>query len=118
MSEKVLSLSEEDLNTLSDMLTMYRLLMDMMNDQVIEELSKQISALMRLMNGLISSDLPSIVERAMQDPELDKALLDPPKVGLSGLLGALRDEDFQRGLGIAVELLKALGRASKEIRGL
>ncbi len=118
MSEKVLSLSEEDLNTLSDMLTMYRLLMDMMNDQVIEELSKQISALMRLMNGLISSDLPSILERAMQDPELDKALLDPPKVGLSGILGALRDEDFQRGLGIAVELLKALGRASKEIRGL
>ena len=118
MSEKVLSLSEEDLNTLSDMLTLYRLLMDMMNDQVVEELSKQISALVKLMNGLISSDLPSIVERAMQDPELDKALLDPPKVGLSGLLGALRDEDFQRGLGIAVELLKALGRASKEIRGL
>ncbi len=113
MSVKIMGLSEEDLNTLSDMLTLYRLLMDMMNDQVIEELSKQLSVLARLLNGLISSDLPSLIERALQDPELDRALIDPPKMGLSGLLGALRDEDFQRGLGIAVELLKALGRASK-----
>ncbi len=108
-------LSEEDAAALSDLLSVYRMLMDMMNDEMVKEMSKTVAALARLLNGLISSDLPAVLEKALQDPKLDRVLMDPPKVGLSGLLGALRDEDFQRGLGVMVELLKALGRASKEI---
>ncbi|HDD69147.1 MAG TPA: DUF1641 domain-containing protein, partial [Candidatus Korarchaeota archaeon] len=68
---------------------------------------------LKVINVISSTDLVDILERAIQDPELDKALLNPPKVGLTGLLGALRDEDFQRGLGILVALLKAIGKASK-----
>ncbi len=113
MSEELAKLSKEDVEALSDLLNSYRMLMDMMNDQMIEELSKTMSVLMKLLNGIVSTDLPDILERALQDPELDKALLDPPKAGLSSLLGALRDEDFQRGLGVMIELLKALGRAAK-----
>jgi len=59
--------------------------------------------------------LVDVLERALQEPSLDKAILNPPKVGLLGLLSALRDEETQRGLGILVELLKALGKASKTI---
>ncbi|RLI05284.1 hypothetical protein DRO26_02670 [Candidatus Bathyarchaeota archaeon] len=59
--------------------------------------------------------LIDVLERALQEPSLDKAILNPPKVGLLGLLSALRDEEIQRGLGILVELLKALGKASKTI---
>lgn len=46
------------------------------------------------------------------DPEFDKALVNPPKVGLFGLLGALRDTDTQKGVGILLALVKALGKAS------
>jgi len=35
-------------------------------------------------------------------------------VGMFGLLGALRNEDMQRGIGVVVEIIKALGRASVE----
>ncbi|MGD2201675.1 MAG: DUF1641 domain-containing protein [Candidatus Bathyarchaeota archaeon] len=41
-----------------------------------------------------------------------KALIDPPKVGLFGILGALGDADTQRGMGILLALVKALGKAS------
>ena len=64
-----------------------------------------------------STDLINILERGLQDPELDKALLDSNnnKVGILGLLKALGDDDFQRGLGLMVSLLTALWRAYNDI---
>ena len=112
---ETLSLSKEDLEALSDLLSVYRMMMDMMTDQLVSEFSKIASTLFKLLNGIVSTDLVDVLERALQDPQLDKALMDPPKVGLGGLMGAMRDEDFQRGLGLMVELLKALGRASRDV---
>jgi len=54
------------------------------------------------------------MERSLQDPQLDKALINPPKVGMGGMLKQTQDEDFQRGLGLMIELLKAMGRATRE----
>ncbi|RLG40417.1 MAG: hypothetical protein DRO05_06400 [Thermoproteota archaeon] len=108
-----LSLEEPDLEALVEVLSIYRIIRDMLNDQLIKDLSHVVSSLLKVINVISSTDLVDILERAIQDPELDKALLNPPKVGLTGLLGALRDEDFQRGLGILVALLKAIGKASK-----
>ena len=112
---ETLSLSKEDLEALSDLLSVYRMLMDMMTDQLVSEFSKIASTLFKLLDGIVSTDLVDVLERALQDPQLDRALMDPPKVGLSGLVGAMRDEDCQRGLGLMVELLKAQGRASKDV---
>lgn len=39
---------------------------------------------------------------------------EPKPVGLAGLLRALSDPEVQRGLGVAIEVLKALGRASQK----
>jgi len=108
-------LSGEDLEALSDLLAVYRMLMDMMTDQLVSELSKVASVLFKLLDALVSTDLVDVLERALQDPGLGRALLDPPRVGLTGLLGAAMDEDFQRGLGVMAELLKALGRAAREV---
>lgn len=116
--EEVLALSKEDLEALSDLLGVYRMMMDMMTDQLISEFSKIASTLFKLLNGLVSTDLVDVLERALQDPGLDRALMNPPKVGLGGLMGAMRDEDFQRGLGVMVELLKALGRAAREVSSI
>jgi uncharacterized protein YjgD (DUF1641 family) len=43
---------------------------------------------------------------------LEALAREPKPVGLRGLLGALRDPDVQRGLGLAIEVLRAIGKAA------
>jgi uncharacterized protein YjgD (DUF1641 family) len=63
---------------------------------------------------------PAAVSTAMElaGQEFGKVLTpetmaSPPKVGLGGLLGALRDPEVQAGLGLLILFLKAFGRAVK-----
>ena len=44
---------------------------------------------------------------------LEALAREPKPVGLRDLLGALRDPDVQRGLGLAIEVLRAIGRATR-----
>lgn len=90
------------------------LLMTFFNDQAVEDISGVLSSVLKLVNVISSTDLIDILERSLMDPELDKALLEPPQVGLWGLISALGDDDMKSGIGILVELVKAIGRASKE----
>jgi len=83
-----------------------------LNDQVINDLSKILCSIFKLVNALSSTDLVDVLEKALQEPNLDKALINPPKVGLMGLLSALKNEEVQKGMGILIEFLKALGKAS------
>jgi uncharacterized protein YjgD (DUF1641 family) len=58
------------------------------------------------------------VENLKKNLPLVKAALEalarePKPVGLRGLLGALRDPDVQRGLGLAIEVLRAIGKATR-----
>jgi uncharacterized protein YjgD (DUF1641 family) len=78
-----------------------------LNDQVIQDLSRHVISLLKLLNIISSTDLIDILERGIQEPSLDKALLMSPRIGLGGLLKAFRDEDSQRGLGLVVSLLAA-----------
>jgi uncharacterized protein YjgD (DUF1641 family) len=99
--------------SLVELIDTFGLIMTFLNDQAIEDLSGLMAQLLKLVNGLTGSDLPELFEAAFMDPEFDKALIDPPKLGLMGLLGAIGNEDTQRGLGILIALVKALGKASK-----
>ena len=109
---KELSMPESD--ALVEILSTIRLVQNFLNDQVMQDLSRNLLPVVKLLNAVVSTDLIDILERSLQDPELDKALLNPPKVGMVGFLGALRDNDAKKGLGILVELIKAIGRASTE----
>ena len=113
--KKTIELDEKTYNTLVDLINSSKILQDYLNDQVIQDLSKHINTLSKILNAISSTDLVDIFERALQDPRLDKALLDPPKLGLVGLLKSLGDEDAQRGMGILISLVKALGKAAKEL---
>ena len=78
--------------------------------------------LLRLIDGLetLADALGQLefekVEGAM--PLIKGALEGIPeqaeKVGLLGLLGKLRDKDIQRGLGVVMEILKAIGKTYAE----
>ena len=100
------------LNTLTDFLNTLDILQNYMNDQVVQDLSSVVSPVFKLVSAISATDLVDILERGLQNPELDKALLDPPRVGVVGLLKAIGDEDVQRGMGIMLELLRAIGRAA------
>lgn len=104
------SLAEE---TLTDMLETIRFLQNYLNDQVVHDVSKILASIFKLINAISGTDLVDIIEKGLQDPNLDKALINPPEISLFGLLRALRDENTKRGMGIMIELLKAIGRASK-----
>jgi len=111
-----LELDESTFNTLIELLNSTKIIQDYLNDQVIQDVSKHLGSLLKLLNIISSTDLINILERGLQDPELDKKLLQSNnKVGIVGLLKAMSDDDFQRGLGLMVSLLRAIGRAYEDV---
>jgi uncharacterized protein YjgD (DUF1641 family) len=107
------NLEPHTVKAMFELVDTFGLIMTFLNDQAIQDLSGIMSQLLKLVNGLAGSDIVDVLETALQDPELDKALIDPPKVGLFGILGALSDEDTQRGMGILLTLVKSLGKATR-----
>lgn len=108
-------LEEPTLNMLVDSLNSLKIVQDYLNDQVIQDLSKLLSSVSKLLIAISGTDLVDIIERALQDPNLDRALVNPPRVGLIGLLRALGDKEVQKGMGVMVELLRAFGKASSSV---
>jgi uncharacterized protein YjgD (DUF1641 family) len=109
-----LNLEPQTVKSMVELVDSIELIMTFFNDQAIQDISGTLSQVLKLVNAISSTDLVDILERGLMDPELDKALLDPPTPGLWGLMSALGDEDMKRGVGIVVELVKAIGRASRE----
>lgn len=107
-------LSQTEMEALREALNTFRFLQNFLNDQVVRDLSKNLLPLMKLFNAAVSTDLIDLAEKALQDPELDKTLLNPPEVGVFGLLRTLGDANARKGLGIALGLLKAMGRATSQ----
>ena len=105
-------LEPHTVESITELVDTFGLLMTFLNDQAIQDLSGIFSQLMKLVNGLASTDLVDVLERGLMDPELDKALVNPPSVGLFGLMRALGDEDTKKGMGILLTLVKTIGRAS------
>ena len=68
--------------------------------------------LFKLTDAMASTGLIDIMGRGLQDPELDKTLLNPPELGTWGLIGAMKDGEVRKGMGIMMALLKAIGKAS------
>jgi uncharacterized protein YjgD (DUF1641 family) len=106
-------LDQNEVQALRDLLNVFRIVQDYLNDQVIKDLCSIGSNVFKLVNGVSCTDLIGVFERALQDPQLDKVLLDPPEKGAFSLLWSLQDKDAQRGMGLFVELLKAVGRAAR-----
>lgn len=103
-----------DVEAILDLVRTVRILQDYINDQTAHGIADLTSTVLKLTNAIMSTDLIEVMETAVQDPELDKALLEPPKVGIGGLLKQMQDEDFQKGMGVMLTLVKAIGRATED----
>ena len=117
MTEKTniggVKIESHTVESMVELIDTFGLIMTFLNDQAIQDLSGKMAQLLKLVNGLTGSDIVDLLESALMDPEFDKALMNPPKMGIFGLMGAMRDEDTQKGIGILLALVKALGKASK-----
>lgn len=107
-------LDPNDLDALVDMLKTYRLLQNYMNDETLKGIADVQSSMFKLINAMISTDFVDVLERSLQEPEFDKALIDPPQLGMMGIIREMKDEDVQKGIGVMMEFLKAIGKASTE----
>ncbi|WMW25725.1 DUF1641 domain-containing protein [Methanolobus sediminis] len=107
-------IAPEDMDAFLDLIRTARIMQDYMNDQTAHGIAEIMTTMFKLINAAMSTDMVEIMERAVQDPELDKAILNPPKVGLGGLIKQMGDEDFQKGMGVLLTFVKAIGRATEE----
>ncbi len=109
-----ITIAPADVEALLDLARTVRIMQDYMNDQTAHGIAQLASVVLKVANAMASTELVDVIERGLQDPQLDKALLDPPAVSLSGLLRQMKEDDLQKGLGVVLELLKAIGRATEE----
>jgi uncharacterized protein YjgD (DUF1641 family) len=110
-----IEITPTDIEAILDLARTVGMLQNYINDETAHGIARLMSTVLKITNAIMSTDFVDVMERAIQDPQLDKALLEPPKIGIGGLLKQTQDEDFQKGMGIMIELLKALGRATKDV---
>jgi uncharacterized protein YjgD (DUF1641 family) len=103
------SLNRQELEELLSLLSMLR---RYLNDHIIKDLSETVVPLSKLAAAMACTDLVDVLEKSIQDPELDRALLEPPRVGVLGMIKALNDADVQKGMGIMLQLLRSMGKAA------
>jgi len=109
-----IALDEESIKTITDLANTIKMLEGYVNDQVIQDLAGMIAPMSKLANAASSTDFVNIAERAVQDPDLDKALLNPKKGGIIDIAKKMNDKDVRRGMYIMLEFLRAMGKASRE----
>ncbi|MGD9778329.1 DUF1641 domain-containing protein [Methanomethylovorans sp.] len=109
-----IEITPTDVEAILDLVRTAGIVQNYINDETARGIARLMSTVLKITNTIMSTDLVDVMERGLQDPALDKALLQPPKIGIGGLLKQTQDEDFQKGMGIMIELIKALGRATKD----
>jgi uncharacterized protein YjgD (DUF1641 family) len=113
MEQGLSQLDTAEQEELRDVLSLAALLRGYLNDHSVKELAETMSAFSKLAVAISGSDLSAVLERSLQDPDLDRALLDPPRAGLTGMARAMGDADVQRGMGIMLQLLRSVGKSSR-----
>jgi uncharacterized protein YjgD (DUF1641 family) len=90
-----------------------------LNDEVIKELGSLLNSILALVPIIekLSEFLsdPEIVKiiNAITSEDTIKIIQNPEKMGLTKLLSEMRNENFQRGLGILIKIIEKIGEATK-----
>ncbi len=110
-----IEITPTDVEAVLDLIRTVGIVQNYINDETAHGIARLMSTVLKITNAIMSTDLVDVMERAIQDPQLDKELIDPHKVGFTGLIKEMRNEDLQKGMAVMIELLKAVGRATKDI---
>jgi uncharacterized protein YjgD (DUF1641 family) len=90
-----------------------------LNDEVIKDLGSLLNSILALVPILekLSEFLsdPEVVKiiNTITSEETIKIIQNPEKMGMTKLLSEMRNENFQRGLGILIKIIEKIGEATK-----
>jgi hypothetical protein len=101
-----------DIEAILDLARTVGMLQNYINDETAHGIARLMSTVLKKTNAIMSTDFVDVLERAIQDPQLDKALIDRIKFGITGFSEKWEMKTFKGWDNI--ELLKAMGRATKD----
>lgn len=120
---QILAKLKEDkvLDSTVEYLYMLKMVRDIwLNDELVKDIGSLMDSILALvpviekLSELLSNPEVQKVINALASEETIKAIQNPEKVGLTRLMTELRNEDFQRGLGVLVSLIKTIGKATRQ----
>jgi uncharacterized protein YjgD (DUF1641 family) len=90
-----------------------------LNDEVIKELGSLLNSILalvpiieKLSEFLSDPEVVKIINTITSEDTI-KIIQNPEKMGLTKLLSEMRNENFQRGLGILIKIIEKIGEATK-----
>jgi uncharacterized protein YjgD (DUF1641 family) len=89
-----------------------------LNDEVIKELGSLLNSILalvpiieKLSEFLSDPEIVKIINTIASEDTI-KIIQNPEKMGLTKLLSEMRNENFQRGLGILIKIIEKIGEAT------
>ncbi|CCC81833.1 DUF1641 domain-containing protein [Thermoproteus tenax] len=101
------------LDTLVELAATIKMLHDIVTDEIVEEIGRAVRLLGTALDTLTRSQHLMALVNAIADPEIERGM--KKRVGISDILGLLRDEDTRRGIYYLLLIARAVG---KEVRNL
>jgi len=90
-----------------------------LNDEVIKDLGSLLNSILalvpiveKLSEFLSDPEVVKIINTIASEDTI-KIIQNPEKMGLTKLLSEMRNENFQRGLGILIKIIEKIGEATK-----
>lgn len=103
----------QNLDQVNDLIDVSSLATSAMDDEMVMTLAEKGSRLGEVVDTAGDEEVAAGLESVLQAVG-DATDEEPEPVGILGLLGAMRDPDVKRGLGVAVNLLRALGKTTSD----
>lgn len=101
------------LDTLVELAATIKMLHDIVTDEIVEEIGRAVRLLGTALDTLTRSQHLMALVNAIADPEIERGM--KKRVGISDILGLLRDEDTRRGIYYLLLIARAVG---KEVRNI
>ncbi|AEE93121.1 hypothetical protein Ahos_0229 [Acidianus hospitalis W1] len=90
-----------------------------LNDEVIKDLGSLLNSILalvpiieKLSEFLSDPEIVKIINTITSEDTI-KIIQNPEKMGMTKLLSEMRNENFQRGLGILIKIIEKIGEATK-----
>jgi uncharacterized protein YjgD (DUF1641 family) len=90
-----------------------------LNDEVIKDLGSLLNSILalvpiieKLSEFLSDPEVVKIINTITSEDTI-KIIQNPEKMGMTKLLSEMRNENFQRGLGILIKIIEKIGEATK-----
>ncbi|WP_054853592.1 DUF1641 domain-containing protein [Vulcanisaeta distributa] len=106
------------LDTAIDLLMTIKNISSVITDSMVDNVALMLRELAPLIDALVSSPLVKMLGDSLNDVEVDEAIIKVREkgVGLSDVIGLMRNDDVLTGLYLFLTIMKSLGKKVKELK--